>query len=111
MYKNATVNLYVKTTTKNSEGTTITSWGDSVASFPADVQYKALSQAEYEKWGLDSSNSDIKKMFCAYNQYIAEGNRAVVVSTLSHTTETYTILGVNFWNHHTEVILEPVTGE
>ena len=111
MYKNATVNLYVETTTKNLEGTTITSWGDSVASFSADVQYKSLSQAEYEKWGLDTSNSDIKKMFCAYNQYLAKGNRAVVISAMSKLTETYTILGINFWPNHAEVILEPVTGE
>jgi hypothetical protein len=118
VYKNATVNIYILTATKNTEGTPIKTWGYlttpkgvAAETFRADVQSHRLSEAERELWGLSTETADVKRMFFKTASYVTYGNRAAVTSDWDSVERYYEIKPVNLWPNHGEVLLVPVQGE
>ena len=117
-YLNATVNIYVKTSTRNDEGTRISSYGylttPKVAAnetIRCDVQPYKLTEAEMTLYGIDDDGADTRKMFYNSAVYVKTGNRAEVTSDYDGTKKYFDIMPINLWEHHGEVLLVPVAGE
>lgn len=120
MYKNATVEIYIPVISKNSEGTTVKTWGYKTFPIPlapvetivCDVQPANLSQSQIELFGITTRGADAKKMFFQNSSNIAINNRVRVTSFFpSEGVFIYEIKGTNHWPRHAEAILVPVIGE
>jgi hypothetical protein len=117
-YLNATVKIYVKTSTQNDEGTRISSYGYLVTpktaaaeTLRADVQPYKLTEAEMTLYGIDDDGADTRRMFYNTAAYVKIGNRAEVTGDYDGVTKYFDIMPINVWQHHGECLLVPVAGE
>lgn len=110
-YFNATVEIYEETLTVNDEGDKIKSFA-LVDTVQGDVQPARLSEEELSVYGVDTKKADVKRFFYnGINQNIKVGNRASVTSSMTGTTNLYSIQPVNAWCRHGECLLVPVENE
>ena len=112
MYINATIYVANETVKKNKEGTKtkVFAFDNPLEVLRADVQPKALTEAELKVYGITEKKAATKKVFFQNAQFLQRGNRAKVVYD-NGDIEIYYIEPVNRWRQHGEVLLIPVENE
>lgn len=108
---NATVTVYAEQTEVNDEGDTISSFVKLI-DIHGDVQPHALTTDQLKEYGIDTKKSNVRLFL--YNGNHAEikaGNRCIVDSAYTLTTDWFSIMPINQWSRHGECILVPVENE
>ena len=109
MITDTTVQLYQKTTTKNSKGQTVNSY-QLTKSLQSNVQPVALNPAQSAQWGVIDLAANARKMFFYPDNSVRMLDR-IVDAYGNH----YEVRGVNQWGvppfGHYEALLVPVQGE
>lgn len=110
-YINARIEIYEEVSETDDAGDVITEFSK-VGEVAGDVQPHTLTEDEIKAFGLSTVKGNVRLfLYNGFFENIKAGNRAKVISDLSHSEEWFNIMPINAWTKHGECLLVPVENE
>jgi len=95
-----TTNVYQYTATPSADGQMVSIYTIRYSGLPADLQPTG-SKFDPALYGINSTPSDVRKMFYDHGFNIANGDVVLAAGV------TYMVKGIRSWYSHNEAVLEP----